>query len=60
MVSDMGKLGGVGFFASMNLLNPTRVWNVSGVLRKYVKHSCWPHKENFCDGEGGLSSLKGR
>lgn len=60
MVPHKGKLGVVGFFASVNLLNPTSVWDVSGVLRKYVECSCWPHKENFCDEEMGLSSLKGR
>lgn len=54
VVPDKGKLEEVGFFARMNLLNPTSVWDVSGVLiRKYVKHSCWPHKENFCDEEMG-------
>lgn len=60
MVPDEGKLGVVGFFASVNLLNPTGVWGVSRVPRQYVERSCWPHKENFCDEEMGLSSLKGR
>lgn len=28
------------------------------MLRKYVEHSCWPCKENFCDEEVGFVFVK--
>lgn len=60
MIPDKDKLGDVAFFASVNLLNPTSLWDVSVVLRKYVEGSRWPCKENFRDEEMGLSSLRER
>lgn len=57
-VPEKGKLGDVGIFASVNLPNPTTVWDVSGVL------SIWTipagHiKKIFVMRKWGFSSLKG-
>lgn len=60
MIRDENKLGDVATFARVDLLNPTRLWDVSVVLRKDVEGSHWPCKQNFHDEEMGLSSLRER